>query len=136
MTGYIARLVVEHTDRTILWSPAQLKMLVGKVHISDIYTSSLKFTDENVENFWQIISSFENCKLHFPSTEGLSWSKDDKPYKFSVSDMKLLSKYDIKIPFMSSSVLRTKGLDRNLRFFIPTLNKLKHLERFDSDTFI
>ena len=133
--GYVTKLIINHEKKMRQWSPELLRKLVGKVYISEIYTTCLKFTEENVEEFCQIFFSLENVKINFPpGDDQVSWYYE--PYQFTVEDIELFARYNVKVSFMSACALKNNSImNWNLHHFVPTLKKMKHLESFEFASF-
>uniref|UniRef100_A0A7M5TV43 F-box domain-containing protein n=1 Tax=Clytia hemisphaerica TaxID=252671 RepID=A0A7M5TV43_9CNID len=150
-TGFIKELIIDSRYfYTMRLTPKLLKSLVGKVYISEISVNALHFTDKNVERFCKIFSTMKKCRISFPPVrfsqdndnyilddtdlesdhEYLVWKKFFA-YKFTVKDIKTFARYNIKISFMSSSVLGYKDYYSDLLKFIPVLRQLKYLRCFE-----
>ena len=141
----VIELIVNHEVKKKQWSPELLRKLVGKVHISEINTTCLKFTEDNVEEFCQIISSLTNCRIRFPhEMRALDEDSEDSEdevmllplerflaYRFTIKDIETFARYNIEISFMSSSKLRFEGNPANLVQFVPALEQLRYLKCFE-----
>ena len=61
--------------------------------------------------------------------------KDFHAYKFTIKDIETFARYNIKISFISSSVLRDQGEYSKLMKFVPVLRRLKHLKCFEFEEY-
>ncbi|XP_066932024.1 uncharacterized protein [Clytia hemisphaerica] len=140
--GYITKLIVNHDKMMRQWSVELLRKLVGKVHVSEINTPCFRFTRKNVEEFCEIISSLKNCLVCFPlkkRTEDHDHDEDEisaegdrfRAYKFTSDDIETFARYDIKISYMSSSMLKYQKDLSNLVDFVPALRRLLYLRCFE-----
>ena len=85
--------------------------------------SCLKITEENVKDYIQLLATIDNCKLSF-------YNPNKKSYAFTVQDLKLMVKMDLKIVFIETESLKTEGEDSKLLEFVEVFRKMKHLEEF------
>uniref|UniRef100_A0A7M5VDP0 F-box domain-containing protein n=1 Tax=Clytia hemisphaerica TaxID=252671 RepID=A0A7M5VDP0_9CNID len=108
---------------TTLWSYDQLKMFFGKVHISKISVGCLSITKENAKDFFRMLSVID-CWIT------LSQPSEPCQYKFTVDDVKLMEKLNLKIIYIESRYLKTDEEISKLLEFAEVMRKMKHLKEF------
>ena len=122
----VKELVIDHSEfyeKNIRISFEQFKKFVGKVKIPEISMDCLQMNDENAEEYIKLLATFKNCRLFFTDP-------NFPDYFFSVKDLELMVKMDLKIIKIESHSLRTEGEVSKLLEFAEVMKKMKYLEEF------
>uniref|UniRef100_A0A7M5V8S1 F-box domain-containing protein n=1 Tax=Clytia hemisphaerica TaxID=252671 RepID=A0A7M5V8S1_9CNID len=121
--------VYDDGKSSIRFSFPNFEMLVGKVRISEIWMDCLEINDQNAEEFIILLATIKNCRLIFPHPSSIAY------HKYTVRDLELMVKFDLKITTINSRSLRTEGKVSKLLEFAKVMKKMKYLEEFKCDDF-
>ena len=127
----VVKLFINHQQpfslgkKILRFSPNQLEMIIDEVPKIKIALDCLAFTEENIEEFCKIISKKKNCELYMHIQKLY--------YLFSIKDIELMAKYDIKLTELSSYYLKIFSAedDYSLQRLCEALAKMKHLKSFE-----
>ena len=99
-------------------------MLSEKVHISFLSISCLHISEDNVDEFIEILAGMKDCSVH------LSLAETEDDYLFTMKDMTMMAQKGVEVVTILSNRLRTEGSRDNLIEFVPILKRFKYLGDF------
>ena len=120
-------MIINHcADNQCRWSLSQFKMFADKFPIFQITTNCFLIDEENVVNFLHIVAGIKNCRvlIHDPLKSSIV------SYRFTLKDVELMVKLDIKVTEIESSMLKMDGKIVTLLKFADLFRQMKHLEDF------
>ena len=126
----VLKLIINHhpyeSRNQIRWSPNFLKMFVNEVPEIEISVKCLAFNEKDNEELFKVMATNKNCMVYFPQDANKTCLR-----LFSVKDIELMAKYDIRLTELSSEYMMMPGNDeRSQKRFAEALAKLKHLKSF------
>ena len=121
----VRNLIIDHRSYAptfYRWSLSQLKMFVGKFPIHKIVTDCIDINENNVADFIHVIAGIKDCRVSLQQR-----SMSDVDYFFTLKDIELMIKLDIKVIDIESDALKIDDEVSLLLKFAELFRKMKHL---------
>ena len=122
----VKEIIIDHHDSYPhqCWTFEQFKRIADKFHVSSVSMSCFDIKESNVIDYIKLLSKLKSCKVKLDCYDS---------YLFTIENLELMVKYNIRIVEIECDSLRTQGENDTLVKFAAVMHKMKHLEDFSFD---